>query len=204
MLDIHVSDGHGHDLAFTRKLIQGQPTLEDVRLTDPLPAGSDAILTLTYPAAAADTYTTSVQAFALEEDPNPADNTADASTKVVAEAVTLANSVDGQDVTLTAASGTYLVDAAAVSNPSPTDAPVGVTFPVGFFRFAVAGVALGGSTAVTITLPSGFVITDYYKYGPTPDNLLPHWYRFAFDAHHGCGDSWQCNHSSPDRRPAWR
>jgi FG-GAP-like repeat len=73
------------------------------------------------------------------------------------------------------------MDAAAVSNPSPADAPAGVTFPVGFLRFTVAGVALGGATAVTITLPGGVKIADYYKYGPTPDNLLPHWYRFAFD-----------------------
>jgi FG-GAP-like repeat/Bacterial Ig domain/RTX calcium-binding nonapeptide repeat (4 copies) len=68
-----------------------------------------------------------------------------------------------------------------VSNPSPSDAPAGVSFQNGFFDFNLVGLTPGGSTVVTMTLPTGSTANSYYRFGPTPDNNTPHWYNFAFD-----------------------
>src|SRR5262249_56737333 len=64
---------------------------------------------------------------------------------------------------------------------SPSDAPGGVQFPIGFFAFQVQGLAAGGNTTVTLSLPPGVTVNTYYRYGPTPDNPTPHWYPFLFD-----------------------
>jgi uncharacterized delta-60 repeat protein len=90
----------------------------------------------------------------------------------------LPNSGNGSYVTLASPTGTTLDAVAAVSNPSPNDAPAGVTFPVGFLDFSVVGVTPGGATTVVLYLPNNLTVATYWKYGPTPDNLTPHWYEF--------------------------
>jgi hypothetical protein len=98
-----------------------------------------------------------------------------------ANVTSLPNVTDGRYVTLVSPAGTTLAGVSAVPNPSPGDAPVGVTFPVGFFAYRVEGLASGAATAVTMILPSGVNPTTYYKYGPEPGNAPPHWYEFLFD-----------------------
>ncbi|MEX2139325.1 MAG: Ig-like domain-containing protein [Pirellulales bacterium] len=55
--------------------------------------------------------------------------------------------------------------------------------PYGWFSFIVTGVPLGETVYVTIQLPkpSDFNgrFSDYYKFGPTPDNPTDHWYNVA-------------------------
>ena len=51
----------------------------------------------------------------------------------------------------------------------------------GSFKFKVQGLAPGGSTTVTLFLLPGVPVTAYYKYGPTPNNSVNHWYNFSFD-----------------------
>src|SRR5262249_38155129 len=105
--------------------------------------------------------------------------------------VTIPDLVDGRAVTLVAALGTTLTNVVAVPNPSLADAPRGVSFPIGFFQFEVTGLQPGGSTTVTLSLPSGVRVTDFWKYGPTADVVAPngmhpsHWYEFLFDGHTG-------------------
>jgi hypothetical protein len=41
--------------------------------------------------------------------------------------------------------------------------------------------ASGGSTAVTLFLPSEVTVDTYYKFGPTRDDPVEHWYEFLFD-----------------------
>jgi hypothetical protein len=98
-----------------------------------------------------------------------------------ANTATLANSADSQAVTLTSPTGTTLADVQALPNPSPSDAPGGVQFPVGFFSFQVQGLTAGSSTSITLALPPGVTVNAYYRYGPTPENPTPHWYPFLFD-----------------------
>jgi RHS repeat-associated protein/uncharacterized repeat protein (TIGR01451 family) len=97
-----------------------------------------------------------------------------------ATVASLPNAKDGRYVTLETSAGT-LVDVRAVGNPSPGDAPAGVEFPVGFFAFVVQGLAPGGSTVVTVFLPPDVEPTTYYKHGPTPAEVAPHWYAFSYD-----------------------
>lgn len=80
-------------------------------------------------------------------------------------------------VRLESSGGAVLSDCKVVDVPG--GAPAGVDFDYGFFSFAVNGV--GGSTEVTLYLPDGAAVDTYYKYGPTPKNVDPHWYEFMYD-----------------------
>lgn len=75
--------------------------------------------------------------------------------------------------------GHSLLNVRAIDNPSPSNAP-NVEFPVGFFSFIVD---LQGSSGCVIYMffPQGVVIEDYYKYGQTPVEPMPHWYPFTYD-----------------------
>jgi hypothetical protein len=87
----------------------------------------------------------------------------------------------GSVVQLTASAGMTFDSAQKIPNPHPSDAPPGVTFPLGFLEFSVHGSTPGSPSTVTITLPAGLVVNTYYKYGPTLGNPAPHWYNFAFN-----------------------
>ena len=91
-------------------------------------------------------------------------------------------------VTLASPDGTTMTDVFAADNPSPDDAPVDADFPYGFFLFTINDVGAGGSTKVTLYLPTGATApTTYYKYGPepAPGDTSPHWYDFMFDGQTG-------------------
>jgi len=114
--------------------------------------------------------------------PNSGDGNRDGIADRLQENVSsLPNGVDGSYVTLFSPATTRLVDVRAVENPSPADAPPRVEFPVGFFAFVVQGVVPGGTTTLTLFLPSGVEVDTYYKFGPTPDDPSDHWYEFLFD-----------------------
>ncbi len=98
------------------------------------------------------------------------------------------NTSEAQYVTLESSSGTSLDNVEATTNPSPADAPVGVSFPTGFFDYQLVGLALGVPATVTIHLPAGTNVNTFYKYGSEPDNPLtpadetiPHWYNFIYN-----------------------
>lgn len=88
---------------------------------------------------------------------------------------------DDPSVTLVAPEEMRLEDVKTTDNPSPDDAPPDVEFPVGFFDFRVADVALGGSATVTVHLEPGTQADTYYMFGPTPEDPNPHWYPFIHD-----------------------
>jgi uncharacterized repeat protein (TIGR01451 family) len=88
-------------------------------------------------------------------------------------------------VTLAVPEGAKLAGVEARPNPSPGDAPAGVSFPCQFLAFTVEGVEAGGAVTATLALPAGVTVEGYYKYGPTPDTPLDHWYAFAYDGETG-------------------
>ena len=92
---------------------------------------------------------------------------------------------DAYYVTLAVPATEALNDVESKDNPSPSDAPNGVSFPYGFFEFTVTGVAMGGTTTVTLYLPTGEEPTTYWKYGPTPSDAANHWYEFLYDGSTG-------------------
>jgi hypothetical protein len=94
------------------------------------------------------------------------------------------NYSDEYYLTLAVPSGYILIDVRAIDNPSPGNTP-NVEFPVGFFSFIIDLQGNSGPVVVTMYLPQGAVITDYYKYGQTPVLPLPHWYQFMYDSQTG-------------------
>ncbi|MFZ0004497.1 MAG: IPT/TIG domain-containing protein [Methanoregula sp.] len=88
-------------------------------------------------------------------------------------------------ITLSSSPGTTLSNVEAIANPSPSNTPANITWPLGFISFDVNNVPVGGSATVTITMPVGTIVNTYYKYGPTPDDATPHWYPFMYDGQSG-------------------
>jgi len=63
----------------------------------------------------------------------------------------------------------------------------GMSITRGYVGFNVTGLAPGGATAVTVTLPAGDTPDVFFNYGPTPSNPAPHWYVFDYDVTTGTG-----------------
>jgi len=61
----------------------------------------------------------------------------------------------------------------------------GFNFPYGYLGFNLILAAPGDAASVTLTLPAGQTVSTYFKYGPTPTEPAPHWYRFDFDGETG-------------------
>ncbi len=78
-----------------------------------------------------------------------------------------------------------LFNAKSVNNPSPSNDPAGVSFPLDFFEFEIELLAHGQESFIILYLPDGVEVNTFYKYGPTPDNPSPHWYNFHFDGETG-------------------
>jgi hypothetical protein len=75
----------------------------------------------------------------------------------------------------------------AAGNPSPEDAPRNWNFPFGFFDFTVDDLSDGQCRVVRLKLPHTPSIETYFKYGPTPLNPEPHWYKFMYDSRTNVG-----------------
>ncbi len=79
-------------------------------------------------------------------------------------------------VNFTGGGATCTIDNPQFVTPS-MPLPPGVSFPHGLFGFSAKGCEPGAAVEFTVTypaiLPAG---TQYWKYGPTPDDDTPHWY----------------------------
>jgi hypothetical protein len=112
---------------------------------------------------------------------NDGDGNADGIPDSMQANVTSLPDVNGEYVTLVSPPGTELVSVVSQGSPSPFDAPASASFPAGFLKFKVMGVGVGGATQVQVILPPGVTTNSYFKFGPEPGNLTPHWYEFMFD-----------------------
>jgi CSLREA domain-containing protein len=122
--------------------------------------------------------------------------------------VTSLRGVGNELVTIAAPTGTALMQVANQASSGQVEAPPTVEFPVGCFSFQVklptaaaiqslsvstwypglgvrAWATEKGAIEVELILPDGINPTAYYRWGPTPDNLTHHWYRFDFDGETG-------------------
>jgi hypothetical protein len=107
--------------------------------------------------------------------PNQGDGNADGvPDRQQSQVASLVASTGGDYVTLVAPQGTVLSEVGAAENPSPQDVPPGVSFPLGFFEFVLKGLNPGNSATVTLLLPGGIHPSTYYRFGPTPQETLPH------------------------------
>jgi PKD repeat protein len=91
----------------------------------------------------------------------------------------LPNAVDGEYLTVEAPAGTRLTDVEAIAPAE--DPPDAIAMPYGLVSYAVEGVGTGAAVTVTHYLPLTPAIDTYWKYGPTIDNPVDHWYEFLFD-----------------------
>lgn len=66
---------------------------------------------------------------------------------------------------------------------SPSDQSV--HFNNGMYTFSITGVIDPAGNIVTMYDGASARPTHYYAFGPTSDNLVPHWYDFAFDGETG-------------------
>jgi hypothetical protein len=107
--------------------------------------------------------------------------------------------VDGQHyLTLVSESGTKLSSCRSASNPDSENTPDWAQFQFGFFEFTIENLVSGGSTIVEIIFPTNLaqgveMPNSYYKYGPTPDDQTPHWYRFKYEEALGVGAQFEDN-----------
>jgi len=77
---------------------------------------------------------------------------------------------------------TALSNVRAADNPSPDNVPANAEFPLGFFDFTLCCFNQGEAKTLTIIVPAAVNMPNtYYKFGPTPDNPVDHWYEFLFD-----------------------
>jgi uncharacterized delta-60 repeat protein len=76
----------------------------------------------------------------------------------------LPNAVDGATVTLQSPDGTTLVGVQVVTDPPP-GLPANAQTPVGHFDFQVHDLAPGATVTVTLYMPSGVQVNQYWKYG---------------------------------------
>lgn len=66
---------------------------------------------------------------------------------------------------------------AAIPGASPA-VPPGVVFPQGLLSFQVSNCTPGSTITLTLKLPAAVPDTaTYWKWGPTPDQVTPHWYQ---------------------------
>lgn len=85
-------------------------------------------------------------------------------------------------VTIESERGSILRECVALDKPlDAQDVPSDGEYPYGFFSFVVDGVEIGGETWVAIHLPKDAAPAEYYKYGPEPNDMDPHWYEFVYD-----------------------
>ncbi|MGH7135645.1 MAG: right-handed parallel beta-helix repeat-containing protein, partial [Pirellulales bacterium] len=78
--------------------------------------------------------------------------------------------------------GVTIQNAWSMPNPSRADAPTKTEFGLGFVDFTLSGVSPGQHVAVTMTLPVTVgTPTNYWRYGPTPNNPTPHWFDWNYN-----------------------
>lgn len=96
-----------------------------------------------------------------------------------ANVASLPNLTDGSYVSFESPVGTSLVGVSALQT-LPPGAPTGIALPDGLFNFEVHGIQPGGAVDVLMHRESSTTVTEYYKFGPTANNPLDHWYPFGF------------------------
>lgn len=104
-----------------------------------------------------------------------------------ADVASIPNAANGEYATIDSPGSTSLANVAAVNvNSLPTDGKPNLVFPYGLFAFDITGIDAGITVRVTLTfenpVPAG---SQYWKYGPTPDNHTPHWYQIAMNSNDG-------------------
>ncbi|RZB31068.1 MAG: hypothetical protein AEth_01022, partial [Candidatus Argoarchaeum ethanivorans] len=77
-------------------------------------------------------------------------------------------------------------DLAAISPDDMLEVPENLNPVYGFFSFNITGISSGESVNIPLTFPENVPAgTEYWKYGPTPDDNTPHWYQIPVSDDNG-------------------
>ncbi len=90
-------------------------------------------------------------------------------------------------LTITAASTSHNLSGVA-PQPPPADTallPEISAFDFGFLQFTIDGLTNGGSTVVTLFLPTSHEVTSLWAWGAEPGISGPHWFEFLHDSQTG-------------------
>lgn len=68
----------------------------------------------------------------------------------------------------------------------PAEIPENAAFDYGLFSHSIS-LPAGDGVNMAILLPTNVNPDIFYKFGPTPDNTVPHWYNFSYDETTGTG-----------------
>ncbi len=124
----------------------------------------------------------------LEEDgaPNDGDGNNDGTPDRLQSNVASVKSLqDDLYVTISVPPRNSLANVRVTDNPSPSDGPANVQFPLGFVGFDVAGVLLGESIKSTLILEAGAQANSFYRFGRSVADATPQWYPFLSDGQTG-------------------
>jgi hypothetical protein len=147
------------------------PPTGEITGTTPLQAASPSIFQVTATATAASGSDTKTFLWYVYSDP-------------YSNVVTLPNPADGNPITITSQQETTL--SASISPNAGVAPPTGINFPFGYLSFEIGSVLPGAAVDLTISGLDLSQITDYYKYGATP-NAATDWYSFSYDQQTGTG-----------------
>jgi len=138
--------------------------------------------------------------------PNNGDGDADTVKDRQQSNVVSLRTANNQYITLTTTSLLSFIDTEIVDNPSPGDMPAVAKLDNGLLRFTLGPISTAASYKIGMILPVEQRVSTLYHYGPTPDNPVPHWYEFMFDAETGTGAQIFNNvtMTSPNGRPMQR
>ena len=84
-------------------------------------------------------------------------------------------------LTLLVTPGATINDITVLTEDQVVAPPDNVRFNLGILDFTIENLPPGAVVEVGIVLPPGYIPSTYYMYGPTPDDINPHWYEFMFD-----------------------
>lgn len=87
---------------------------------------------------------------------------------------------DGRYIALVTSGGSSLRDVRFVDAPQAA-LPLGIETPFGYLASDVPVANAGGNATLEFLLPDDLSFNAFYRFGPTPDDPQPHWYRFRFD-----------------------
>jgi len=126
----------------------------------------------------------------------------------------IADSIQSNVVSLPGKNGVYVTLLSSVNNTIKSltvlsdkqlvTPPSNVQFDLGVFDYKVTSVVPGSSIEIGIILPENVELKSYYMYGPTPDDINPHWYEFLFDGTTGAQLIKKARLTSPDGATAQR
>ena len=107
---------------------------------------------------------------------------------------------NGAYITLLVTPGARINDLSVLSEDQVGTPPDNIRFNLGLLDFRIDGLFPGDAVEVGFIVPPGYVPSSYYMYGPTPDNINPHWYEFMFDGTTGAAFLGNAIITSPDGR----